>query len=223
MDWMVAWGPQLALSGALVAVLGAIVAAVGAWGTTHRQNREQLAYSQKIARLAETVAEKSDESAAKSERITELTQQALAAITGGNSFCGAYASLKDDALGFRVRHFGEFPLYDVEMYVKETQGPGNLTTEEAFHRAFDATDVMSSRIGTIAADTAVAIRKLIPLPTDERKEFDIIFFGRNGIWWQRISLQRVDGQWQTTFVIRRRDSKAFTELHREDNTPVNPR
>jgi hypothetical protein len=46
MEWLISWGPQLALAGAVAASLAAIAAALGAWGTTQQQNRDQLRYSQ---------------------------------------------------------------------------------------------------------------------------------------------------------------------------------
>ena len=207
MEWVIAWGPQIAL-------IGAIIVAIGAWATTQQQNRQQAKHQRQIGDLQETLAQKSEESAAKSDQlaaksdeIARLTRQGLATITGGDSFCTLHVTdIEERGVGtLRLRHHGAFPLYDVLMSITATKD------------ALDAGRGMGFRVGTMAPDTVRILRHGHALPTgdSESKEMYVRFSSRNGVWTQKITFRRVGDTWKTATKAHRRVGSSLREIFAE--------
>jgi hypothetical protein len=157
--------------------------------------------------LRATVAQKSDESAAKSTQIVNLTERLFAATTGGDSFVylePRYLNGKGPVshpaqLTYCVRQWGEHPTFDVVIRVRE-QMPHGLAEIRAPYfmgvlvrgRGLDGTFPWQGESTTwpLIFDEPVA-------PGVPPRTFEIEISARNGRVVQAIKATPVDRRWRT--------------------------
>jgi hypothetical protein len=102
-----------------VTFIGAILVAIGTlWGFVRQSSR-----SEEIAQLNRKLADKSDE-------VARLTQENLAAVTGGDSYCWiTVTDLGDDGgLAAFVSAEGKHPVYDVRVQIANMRDFDDLRT-----------------------------------------------------------------------------------------------
>jgi hypothetical protein len=94
----------------------------------------------------------------------------------------------------------------------------------AFPRLFSAPDVVQKwTVGVIAVDTGVVLqnRRLRDFDAVSR-DLEVVFFARNGVWWQSIACRRVGGHWLAASVVRRSEGAALREVLREEDPGFPP-
>jgi len=140
----------------------------------------------------------------KSDQITQLSQEAAASVTGGDSFCYlspiAGYSMTGTAAMF-LHHEGAYPLYDVNMHIVDLQKA----------RQADAGQIEQSDWSAWSG-TNYDLRNLVPttarqwgvwqLPNADEQDYDLFFVARNGHWTQELRFRRVDGQWKQAIRVR---------------------
>ena len=129
----------------------------------------------------------------------------LSAVTGGDSFC-TINLLKpiSEVTHLVVSNRGESPLYDVSARIVDLQksdevldGSGTFTFDDLnqFQTILD--------LGNIPPEQVVAITERWPIGAGDRKEYNVFFTARNGSWFERIRMVKVDGEWKVAIRVYR--------------------
>ncbi len=160
--------------------------------------QELSAASNEISRIQRLNTELQERLIASTGKITELSQQNIHALTGGDSYCYLRFPTFTPTGGLPiVIHEGKFPLYDVEARIVNlrqferiaAETPGDLTM-----RQFMSSSTML-KVGNLAPGAAFSVLDK-PLPfTDEQPNFRVFFGARNGFWHEDLLLRRINGKW----------------------------
>jgi hypothetical protein len=160
--------------------------------------QELSAASNEISRIQRLNTELQKQLVASTAKITELSQQNIYSLTGGDSYCYLRFPTFTPTGGLPiVIHKGKFPLYDVEARIVNlrqfervaAETPGDLTM-----RQYMSSSTML-KVGNLAPGSAFSVLdKALPF-TDEQPNFRVFFGARNGFWHEDLLLRRIKGQW----------------------------
>ena len=175
--------------------------------------------------------EQSGELINSSKRISELSRQGIAAVTGGDSF--AYMDLSSQVIGpetmtpvFIVQ--GGFPVYELTARIVDLQkfdeivaAKGNLSAADSY-----------VELGNITPPTAILLpNDRLPVFTvpdsASQRDFRIFFNARNGHWIQDLHMQKVRNDWREAVRIFRGEAKrgsreriVFTKIDTQLPRPI---
>lgn len=151
-----------------------------------------------------------------SERISELSKQAIDTTTGGASFC--YMTLDPQLTPQGVMmtpvviHKGQQPLYSLEARIANLQKLDDVMKRSRYSReAFDSANV-NIEIGELSPVTAYLSGRTFVLNDSVRYDFRIFFRGRNGYWDQDLQLRKVGNNWAQAIRVYRSVGKKKVKL-----------
>lgn len=171
---------------AALVLVGALISGLGAYWAA----RQSSAKNREIVEL-------SKKNAALSAEIAEMNKEALASITGGDSYL--YTSfIIGDGLANRClvafANDGRFPLYDVAVRVVDISAlpvateSGTISYREAMRGS------TTFAVGNLGPKQSTIREWKLPAGVDSQ-EYNVFVTARNGFTTQQVSFRRVSGRW----------------------------
>jgi hypothetical protein len=153
----------------------------------------------------------------KSDEIAKLNREIVNSVIGGDSFC--YLSIgsinPQNNVGILVAvSQGEHPIYDVNARIVDLQKfekiKDNLTLQTINQ---SETHI---NIGNMIKGTASMIRQF-PLGNTSKRDFNIFFSARNGLYTQLLRLRKVNDEWVSATKVEKNGEVIFEKI--DDNFP----
>jgi cell division protein FtsB len=204
-------------------VLASVAAALGIVGAVYtwragvhsaaefRKNNEELArreteiatLSRESRDLARANAELGRALAQRSDQIAVLSRQAIANVTGGDSFCYLDLSYLNGPSPLpALITGGDNPVYDLQVRIVDLELSDRIEKErEAAGRpltfnTFSAAERVVKLTDTIPPHAYRLLQEVSwPTLTGDAKSYNIFFFARNGEYIEQLRLRRVAGSW----------------------------
>lgn len=173
-------------------LMGAIISAVGA-----------LWASQQAAQFEHALRSKSDE-------IAELNKEIVKSVIGGDSFCYLAIGSIDPQSNVGILtlvHQGAHPLYDLQARIVDLQKFDKIKHNININNFRNADTIIP--IGNMIKGTASMLGSF-PLGSEIRRDFNVFFGARNGLFTQIIRMRKVDGKWVEATKVER-DNKIIFE------------
>ena len=160
-----------------LAFIGVIGAASGAFWSS----RQQATYEQHLRK--------------KSDEIADLNREIAGLVTGGDSYCYMAVTSINPAKSIGLLVFvqqGKDPLYGVAARVVDLQRFEQIKSNLTFTTLAQAQKHIT--IGDMAAGTAT-MTEPIDLGDGTRKDYNIFFSARNGLFNQELHLRKIANRW----------------------------
>lgn len=127
-------------------------------------------------------------------------------VTGGDSYCYMMVfHIDKDNMTASIRSDNKFPLYDIHFSV----------VDESVLKPFSGFGVLSMWVRTATTIPRITIGNLSPnefrlisnikIPDSEDIKLLITFSARNGSFYQRLRLKKVNGEWKQAIIVKRGD------------------
>jgi len=168
-------------------------------------------------------------------RNVDLTSQLTSWTTGSDGFCyydyGNYADSPGNKVMRVLVHVGNYPIYDVSCKVVDATALRILANQGAVTMESLSGLQRSTSLGTIHPNDIAQNMfskshhyqgdfELVPISSEsERQEYSIAFSARNGMWYQDVILERVNGRVLTAYRVRRADSRKIIFDHVDTGFP----
>jgi hypothetical protein len=193
-----------------VVLVGAFLSALGSFLVLARQSR----ISEGIRTQVEENLGRTEENLKQTQEVINRIEQAIAHITGGNSFCYVDFLLSNPPSNtprLIILQQGDYPVYDVGIRIVDLEKfdlvKGNLTWE-----AKQQTETIFS-IGTIGSQHSM-IREPWPLPRDkDQQRYNVFISHRYGHFDELLRLRRVNGKWTRAIKVRKLVGREYVDLH----------
>lgn len=148
------------------------------------------------------------ESKRKSKEIAKLNERIAGLVTGGDSFCYFQISSPDMSTNagmlMAVQH-GSFPIYDVSARIVDLQlfeqKKATMTLKTLL------ADDINISVGSMPVGTASMIS---PFPLGAgatRRDFNIFFSARNGLYTELLRLRKLEQKWTSAIRVQMREGK----------------
>lgn len=151
--------------------------------------------------------------------LSDLNKEIVKSVIGGDSFCylviGSINSETNAGL-LTVVHQGEHPIYDVNARMVDLQEFKKLDGKLNSYN-FSQADT-NIQIGNMIKNTASTFRPF-NLGTSARRDFNIFFSARNGLFTQLLRMRKVDGKWLYATKVQKQDKVIFEKI--DDKFPRN--
>ena len=148
---------------------------------------------------SDKITELSQDNINLSKKNTELSQQSLDLITGGNSWAylsgGIYTEdgIANQPFMMILNHVGKDPLYDLKVEIYEIE-----FNNSGIHKSQTLTKIFSKDIGTLTNTLQSESLDIIELPKKDRVDYKIQLKARNGEITQHwIFIKKANKSWST--------------------------
>jgi hypothetical protein len=173
----------------ILMIIGGVLGLLGAITTAYQQN----AFQDQLSALSRKNAELS-------ENNTKLTEQALTAVTGGDSYCTVefFPYEAHNIFNVLIHNKGEYPLYDIRVQLIDADAleqPLVNTLGESEKRG------ETFNVGTIPANRTRYLTDIEIKGTD-RKRYGIRIWARNGYFGTSLHLKRLNGHWYRAWITK---------------------
>lgn len=148
----------------------------------------------------------------RSDKIAELSQNALNSVTGGDSFC--YVHFMDFQPGngqILVVHKGDYPIYDVEARIVDLDRVAQAPTEEGKQKELSGYNI---HIGNLTSGWSRGItpwQETVP----GQLRLNIFFVARNGRYIQLYRRQRIKNGWAIATRVEHNGKYVLEEVSKE--------
>lgn len=138
------------------------------------------------------------------KRISDLSKEAIATTTGGESYCYMYLDTFTSSKGPfpTFIHQGNQPLYDIHVRISDLHKlediKGSMTVDQLFSTgpAFTVGDLAPT-------STKMEFDQIITLSDSPRQDFNIFFDARNGYWDENLRMRKVGNNWLEAIRVMR--------------------
>ncbi len=149
----------------------------------------------------------------KSEEIAELNKEIENQVIGGKSFCylsiGSINNQKNIGL-LMVVHQGDHPVYDLNARIVDLQEFAKVK-DSLNLKTIQQTET-NLQIGNMIKGTASMLREF-QLGNSSKRDFNIFFSARNGLYTQLLRLRKVDGEWISAIKVEKDNEMIFEKVH----------
>ncbi len=140
----------------------------------------------------------------RSELIFKGVRTSIDTITGGDSFVYlTFGRQPDGRIVISANHAGKFPLHNVEVRITNLKEMDKIIAEAKRTGAqlyLPLASDINVKIGDISAHVGRAIWWL-RFDNSDRQDYNVFFYGQNGLWSQLIRMRLQDNQWITATKV----------------------
>jgi hypothetical protein len=157
--------------------------------------------NEKFQGIADTLTDSIHQSQSQFARMMSGLTQNINAVTGGNSFCYVLASDVGNAFQLSVFARGESPLHDITVDMVDIDKqrsatlPWTWNTIRGFTTSYPIVPGIASTSGRMLGQ--------IPIATGDSRNLHFNFFSINGVWYETLSLRRVNGTWIQAIQVKK--------------------